>query len=238
MHRAWPLNRSIVAMIYFFASIMAFTLRYIREGIYNWYDMKKNIKNISLLVFASMLWISCGDSKKKSDEEVGEKIEDALTVEAYEDVTENKEQSALDLIMTEVRFATLTKGLKSADLIDSLQTEKSITFFAPTNEAFSKLPEGKVSDLMKPIGKNDLISILNYHVVNGQYDLASLKTMITENNGTFELNTLQGNTIEVTQENDSIILTDELGEKAKIIQPDLQASDDFVHVIDMVLTPN
>lgn len=198
----------------------------------------KNLKYTGMLVLASMLLLSCGDNKKKSDESVAEEVEDALTIDAYENVTENNEKSALDIVMKDVRFATLTKGLKSADLIDSLSNKKSITFFAPTNDAFSKLPDGKVSDLMEPVGKSELISILNYHVVNGVYDLASLKSMITENKGTLELNTLQGNTIKITEENESIVLTDRLGEQATIIQSDLQASDDFVHAIDMVLIPN
>lgn len=197
----------------------------------------KNAIRVSLLILVGMLGISCGETKKKSDDGVAEEVDEALSVEGYEEVTENKERSALDLVMGDTEFSTLTKGLKSVNLVDSLQSKKPITLFAPTNDAFAKLPEEKVNDFMAPQGKNDLISILKYHIVDGKRNLTTLKSEVSENNGTLKLKTLQGNTLRITEENGQLLLTDHLGAKARIIRPNLEASQDIVQGIDMVLRP-
>lgn len=199
--------------------------------------MKMNTKlSIGTLVLTGILWMSCGENKKTTDESVAQEIGEALSVEAYE-VDENNEQSVLNIVMGEIEFATLSQGIKSADLVESLKNTDSITLFAPTNDAFSKLPEGKVSDLMQPLGKDALITLLQYHLVHGMYDVSKLRSMVAKNNGTLELNTLQGNKIKFTKENGNLILTDHLGETAQISRPNLTVSRNVVHGIDMVLTP-
>ncbi|MDT7827601.1 fasciclin domain-containing protein [Pricia sp. S334] len=193
-------------------------------------------KLFGILVLVGIFVTSCGEKKK--DVDAAEKLDEALSVEAYENSKEDSIQSAVDAIIDREDFATLTKGLKSAELIETLDGKDSISLFAPTNDAFSKLPEGKVADLMQPAGKNTLISILKYHVVKGNHSLDDLKSQLNENNGALELETLEGEVLKVSMENDELLLTDPNGNTAKIVKSDIAASKDAIFGIDNVLKPD
>jgi uncharacterized surface protein with fasciclin (FAS1) repeats len=120
---------------------------------------------------------------------------------------------------------TLVAAVKAAGLVETLSGTGPFTVFAPTNEAFAKLPAGAVDNLLKPEIKKDLTSVLTYHVVAGSYKSSDLK------NG-MELTTVQGQKIKLTEKNGEWWVND-----AKITIPDVISSNGVTFVIDGVLMP-
>jgi len=120
---------------------------------------------------------------------------------------------------------TLVAAVKAAGLAETLSGTGPFTVFAPTNEAFNKLPAGTVETLLKPAMKKDLTSVLTYHVVSGSYKAADLK------NG-LELTTVQGQKIKFTEKDGQWYVND-----AKITITDAVSSNGVTHVIDAVLMP-
>ena len=120
---------------------------------------------------------------------------------------------------------TLVAAVKAAGLVETLSGTGPFTVFAPTNEAFAKLPSGAVDNLLKPEMKKDLTSVLTYHVVAGSYKSSDLK------NG-MELTTVQGQKINLTEKNGEWWVND-----AKITIPDVISSNGVTYVIDGVLMP-
>lgn len=121
--------------------------------------------------------------------------------------------------------STLVTALKAADLVDDLQAPGPFTVFAPTNEAFAKLPKGKLDDLLKPENKEELRKILLYHVHQGDAIMASdTKTM--------QLSTLDGKPLHV-KVNGATVTVD----NAKIVKKDVKATNGVIHWIDRVLMP-
>ncbi|MDP4645281.1 MAG: CIA30 family protein [Opitutales bacterium] len=122
-------------------------------------------------------------------------------------------------------FKTLLAAAQQAGLVDALNSEGPLTFFAPTDEAFAALPEGTISTLLKPENKQQLANILKYHVIAGRVSLAdALKAG--------QAPTLEGNTLKVAFQNGSV----RVGE-AKLVTADITASNGVIHVIDQVLLP-
>ena len=126
-------------------------------------------------------------------------------------------------------FSTLVTAVKAAGLADTLSGPGPFTVFAPTNEAFAKLPAGTVDTLLKPANKQQLAAILAYHVVPAAVMAKDVKP------GTVE--TVNGATFTVAVEDDSVILTDGQGNEAKVITTDIVGSNGVIHVIDAVLLP-
>lgn len=120
---------------------------------------------------------------------------------------------------------TLVAAVKAAGLVETLSGTGPFTVFAPTNEAFAKLPAGAVDNLLKPEMKKDLTNVLTYHVVSGSYKSSDLK------NG-MELTTVQGQKIKLTEKNGEWWVND-----AKITIPDVISSNGVTYVIDGVLMP-
>ncbi|WP_214226486.1 fasciclin domain-containing protein [Pedobacter sp. B4-66] len=120
---------------------------------------------------------------------------------------------------------TLVAAVKAAGLVETLSGTGPFTVFAPTNEAFAKLPAGAVDNLLKPEMKKDLASVLTYHVVPGSYKSSDLK------NG-MELTTVQGQKLKLTEKNGEWWVND-----AKIAIADVISSNGVTFVIDGVLMP-
>jgi uncharacterized surface protein with fasciclin (FAS1) repeats len=134
---------------------------------------------------------------------------------------------------------TLVAAVKAAGLVDTLEGPGPFTVFAPTNEAFAKLPAGTVDMLVKPENKAALTKILTYHVVAGRLSAQDLKKQIKENNGTAELNTVEGGKLFVTlHDGKHLMLKDEKGGTAMITIPNVFQSNGVIQVIDTVLMPN
>ena len=134
-----------------------------------------------------------------------------------------------DLIETAVaagQFKTLAAALEAAELIDALKGNGPFTVFAPTDEAFAKLPAGTVESLLKPENKEKLKAVLLYHVVPGNVTA----DQVTKLDGR-SVKTLQGSSLKVKTSHGVRV------DNAKVIQTDVKASNGVIHVIDTVLMP-
>lgn len=134
-------------------------------------------------------------------------------------------------------FSTLVAAVKAAGLVATLQGEGPFTVFAPTNDAFGKLPEGTVATLLKPENKGTLTAVLTYHVVAGEFDAASIISAIKLGGGEAMIKTVQGGTITATLNDGKVVLIDENGGKSTVTAADVDASNGVIHAIDMVVLP-
>lgn len=133
---------------------------------------------------------------------------------------------------------TLVAAVKAAGLVDTLEGPGPFTVFAPTNEAFAKLPAGTVDTLLKPENKDQLVKVLTYHVVAGRVSSKELIRMIKKSGGKAELKTVAGGTLTATLQMGHVVLTDEKGGTATVTIADVLQSNGVIHVIDSVLLPN
>jgi uncharacterized surface protein with fasciclin (FAS1) repeats len=133
---------------------------------------------------------------------------------------------------------TLVAAVKAAGLVDTLEGAGPFTVFAPTNEAFDKLPPGTVATLVKPENKATLVKILTYHVVSGRYTAADLMKMVADGGGTATLTTVEGEPLTVTQMGRHLLVHDVKGDVAKVTIGDVMQSNGVIHVVDTVLMPN
>ena len=135
------------------------------------------------------------------------------------------EKDIVDTAVEAGSFKTLAAALKAADLIETLKGKGPFTVFAPTDEAFAKLPKGTVEELLKPENKAKLAGILTYHVVAGKVeakDAVKLKSAKTVNGASFKISA-----------SDAGVMVD----KAKVVKTDIQCSNGVIHVIDSVIMP-
>ena len=133
---------------------------------------------------------------------------------------------------------TLVAAVKAAGLVETLEGPGPFTVFAPTNEAFSKLPAGTVDTLLKAENKATLTKVLTYHVVSGRLSASDLKKQIKAGNGTAELTTVEGGKLWALQDGNHIMLKDEKGGTAIVTIPNVLQSNGVIHVIDAVVMPN
>jgi uncharacterized surface protein with fasciclin (FAS1) repeats len=133
---------------------------------------------------------------------------------------------------------TLVAAVKAAGLVDTLQGPGPFTVFAPTNEAFAKLPAGTVDNLLKPENKDTLVKILTYHVVAGRLSAVDIKKMIREGHGQATLKTVSGGTLTAMMQGKDLVLKDEKGGIAIITIANVFQSNGVIHVVDSVLLPN
>jgi uncharacterized surface protein with fasciclin (FAS1) repeats len=133
---------------------------------------------------------------------------------------------------------TLVAAVKAAGLVKTLQGPGPFTVFAPTNEAFAKLPDGAVDMLLKPENKAKLAAVLTYHVVPGKVSAKDLGAAIMKGGGTAELTTVQGGKLTAEMAGDKVILVDEKGGKSTVTIADVFQSNGVIHVVDTVLMPN
>jgi len=132
----------------------------------------------------------------------------------------------------------LVAAVKAAGLVETLQGEGPFTVFAPTNEAFGKLPQGTVESLVKPESKETLTKILSYHVVAGKYDAKAIAALITAGGGSAELKTVSGATLTARMKGSKLQLTDEKGGMSTVTIKDVNQHNGVIHVVDTVLMPN
>ncbi len=139
------------------------------------------------------------------------------------------EKSEKDIVETAIAagsFETLVAAVKAAGLVETLQGDGPFTVFAPTDEAFAKLPAGTVESLLKPENRDKLIAVLTYHVVPG-------RLMAKDVVGEKYLKTVQGQKIKVSLKGDAAMVDD-----ARIVKTDIETSNGVIHVIDSVMLPN
>ena len=135
------------------------------------------------------------------------------------------EADIVDLAVSTEFLSTLVAAVKAGDLVNVLKGDGPFTVFAPTNEAFAKLPAGTVENLLKPENKAQLVAVLTYHVVPGKVMSKDLK------NGQ-KAKTVQGSEITVTLKDGKAMINN-----ATVTTADIEASNGVVHVIDTVILP-
>ena len=141
----------------------------------------------------------------------------------------NEKEISGDIVETAVaagNFETLVTALKAADLVDALKGEGPFTVFAPTDEAFAKLPASTLDDLLKPENKEKLKAILLYHVVPGKVAAADVMKLHGQ-----KVATLQGSKVKVKTMHGVTV------DNAKVIKADVMTSNGIIHVIDTVIMP-
>lgn len=136
-----------------------------------------------------------------------------------------QKEDIVDVAVGNDNFSTLVAALKAADLVGALQGDGPFTVFAPTNDAFAKLPKETLNELLKPENKADLQAVLTYHVVSGKVDA---KTAM----GLSEAPSLQGEKIAISLDGSNVMIN-----QAKVVMADVNASNGIIHVIDTVILP-
>ena len=191
------------------------------------------VKKISMFSFAALVMTSCGDGKKTEEE--------VVAVDSTEVVMEEPEMvqptTIVDVAVGNENFSTLVAAVKAAGLVETLASEGPFTVFAPTNEAFNKLPAGTVDNLLKPESLEKLKSVLTYHVVAGKFEAAAVIDAINKNNGKFTVTTVQGGKIDLSLKDGKVVLTDANGKTSTVVMADVAASNGVIHAIDTVVMP-
>ena len=142
-----------------------------------------------------------------------------------------------DFTMENDDFSTLSTAVEAAELGDVLNSDTEFTVFAPTNDAFDKLPEGKLDELTSTGNEEQLKGLLSYHVIASKIDAATLTEAIKSHNGYYRLQTLSGESLIASMKDGNVVLTDGNGEYATITETDVETKNGLIHVIDGVLTP-
>ena len=132
---------------------------------------------------------------------------------------------------------TLVAAVKAAGLVDTLSGAGPFTVFAPTNDAFAKLPEGTVDNLLKPENKDQLVKILTYHVIPAAAMAADVTKMISDGGGKAEVTTVSGDPLQLMAKDGKVMIMDESGQTATVTIADVKQSNGVIHVIDTVLLP-
>jgi len=147
------------------------------------------------------------------------------------------QQTVVDIAVGSKDHTTLVAAVKAADLAGVLQTAGPFTVFAPTNDAFAKLPKGTVESLLKPENKATLAKILSYHVIAGNLDAAAVVEAITSGKGSVTVKTVSGGSLTASLKDGKVVLTDENGGTSMVVATDLKANNGVIHVIDTVVLP-
>jgi uncharacterized surface protein with fasciclin (FAS1) repeats len=132
---------------------------------------------------------------------------------------------------------TLVAAVKAAGLVDTLQSPGPFTVFAPTNDAFAKLPAGTVDTLLKPENKKTLTNVLTYHVVPGRLSANDLMEKIRAGNGKAMLRTVEGADLTFAEKDGKLWIWDAKGGSAQVTIRNVMQSNGVIHVIDTVLLP-
>ena len=147
------------------------------------------------------------------------------------------ERDIVDNASNSKEHTTLVTAVQTAGLVETLKGKGPFTVFAPTNEAFKKLPEGTVEGLLKPSSKSTLTGILTYHVVPESLDSKALTALSKRGKGAGTIKTVQGETLTVRAVDGSIKISDAKGNTATVTIADVHQSNGIIHVIDTVLMP-
>ena len=149
-----------------------------------------------------------------------------LTVAAYAGGSYKKKQDIVDTAVAAGSFTTLVAAVKAAGLVDTLKSDGPFTVFAPTDEAFAKLPAGTVESLLLPENKAQLAAILTYHVVSGK---VKAKDVVKLTSAT----TVQGSDVSIMVKDGGVVLNG----NSNVVSTDIGTSNGVIHVIDTVILP-
>ncbi|HIP36020.1 MAG TPA: fasciclin domain-containing protein [Crocinitomix sp.] len=193
--------------------------------------------SISLLVLAGMFFVSCGGENTEGQEQssTGTSAENVVTEEVSSNnhgqsgvVDEESDMNALQLALSDERFATLCTAVTETHIEDVLVNAGPLTVFAPLNSGFDKLPEGTLDKLLEPEDKSELAGILKNHVAPANYPVKQLKKEAKKGR---KLYMASGNYVEVTRDGDKVLVG------GFPILESHKVSNGWVHVIDNVILP-
>jgi uncharacterized surface protein with fasciclin (FAS1) repeats len=136
------------------------------------------------------------------------------------------DKDIVDTAVSAGSFKTLVAAVQAAGLVDTLKSEGPLTVFAPTDEAFAKLPAGTVENLLKPENKEKLVAVLTYHVVPGR--VTSEKVA-----GLSSAKTVNGQELRISSRDGGVMIDD-----ARVTAVDIATTNGIIHVIDSVILPN
>ncbi len=176
----------------------------------------------SLLIVFALVLAACAPAAPAEPTEMPMPEPTAVPTEEPSAVPSN---TIVDIAVGNPDFSTLVAALGAADLVDALSGEGPFTVFAPTNEAFAKLPEGTLDELLLPENKQKLTDILLYHVVSGSVLAADVVTLS-------EAETLLGQNVAITVDMDKVMVNE-----ANVVATDIIADNGVIHVIDSVILP-
>jgi uncharacterized surface protein with fasciclin (FAS1) repeats len=187
---------------------------------------------LTLVAAAAALALAAGTVMPVSAESMSEKTVEVGGAPMYP--SKNIVQNAVN----SKDHTTLVAAVKAAGLVDTLSGPGPFTVFAPTNEAFAKLPAGTVDSLVKPENKATLTKILTYHVVPGRMSAVNLMKAVKDGGGEAKLKTVSGDMLVVKQAGPGkLSVTDAKGDVAMVTIGDVMQSNGVIHVIDTVLLP-
>ncbi len=149
-----------------------------------------------------------------------------LATEAYAGGYGKKQSDIVDTAVAAGSFNTLAAALQAGGLVDTLKGDGPYTVFAPTDEAFAKLPDGTVEMLLLPENKDKLVEILTYHVVAGKVTAAEVVTLE-------KAQTANGSDVAIKVVDETVFIND-----SRVVATDIQASNGVIHVVDTVILPN
>lgn len=179
---------------------------------------------VVLLMIGAVFFFSnqSGDNQTETTAQ-NETAVETETMDNQNQPTENN-NTIVDIAAGNDTFSTLVQAVQAADLVDTLAGDGPFTVFAPTNEAFEKLPEGTLEELLND--KQRLTQILTYHVVPGKVMAADVVSLSTAD-------TVQGGKLQITTQNGTVQIND-----STVVQTDIEASNGVIHVVDTVLIPS
>jgi uncharacterized surface protein with fasciclin (FAS1) repeats len=184
---------------------------------------------VFLMVFAvGGLFLLGGCGEKTSEEGAAPATSEgpaSTTTEAAPDQPADGPKDIVDTAVEADGFKTLVAAVQAAGLVDTLKGEGPFTVFAPTDEAFAKLPAGTLEDLLKPESKDKLTAILTYHVVPGKVLAADVVELDSAK-------TVQGAEVAITVEGSNVKVNE-----ANVTATDIECSNGVIHVIDAVILP-
>lgn len=194
--------------------------------------------NKLLIVVLIMLVVGC----KNSNNDVPATDTDDRTPIAREelsdlepDTTLNDLTSVLEILEGSADYDAFHKALKSAQMVKTLDSIDDVTIFAPIS--LNRISDSQLAHLKTPSGREELRHLMQYHLVEDEYDFDALKSTILINENILRLKTFNGGYIALIFENGNILITDELGYQSKIVKPDQEAENGVVHGISEVLVP-
>lgn len=149
-----------------------------------------------------------------------------LATEVYAGGYGKKQADIVDTAVSAGSFNTLAAALQAGGLVDTLKADGPYTVFAPTDEAFAKLPDGTVEMLLLPENKDKLVEILTYHVVAGKVTSAEVVTLESAQ-------TANGSDVAIKVVDETVFIND-----SRVVAVDIEASNGVIHVVDSVILPN
>jgi len=150
---------------------------------------------------------------------------------------QDKSKDIVDMAVSVDDFSTLVTALKAADLVGALKGNGPFTVFAPVNSGFAKIDSNALNSLLEPANKDQLASILTYHVVSGKLAAKDVVKALEAGKGKVELTTLNGAILTAVKTDNGIFLKDAKGNMSKITKTDVMASNGVIHIIEDVVMP-